>query len=317
MNIKSDTDYPRLPSNGSALTHSSYNPSWPRKPSIPLPLGNSDSETSGLSQSSNSVDTNSSSHTEFSEISSQNATDESEGLDDALEDRGGRVTRWEYPYSVAAQIMFLPWYARKVKLPPKESGLQAWGSNGDWLNKEGYGHPVLVLTDPDDHGYVVFQTMTSFSSQTLAQKFPGVSRAKLKASFMEIHAGTLERDLDAGGLLFLAPQPEQPPGTCVNLWKIEREALLRKRSYVDTQVSYRCKKEILLPYHYDKPSLRHKKYFLHSASYWRILDRILLLRVNGGGPEEDPLPPPDSFMSSPLNRGEGWESIVIPEPEDH
>lgn len=56
--------------------------------------------------------------------------------------------------SLAAQIMFLP---------PDEpaEGLQAMGSDLHPMHKDGYDHPVLVLTDPDEDGYVVFQKVGS------------------------------------------------------------------------------------------------------------------------------------------------------------
>lgn len=72
-------------------------------------------------------------------------------------------------------------------------------------------------------------------------------------------------DEDAGAILHLSPE----------------DNYLRKRSYVETNMSYKCKKDILLPYHYHNPYLSDKKYFLRTDSYWKILDRVLLLRVSG------------------------------------
>ena len=71
------------------------------------------------------------------------------------EDTRGRVPRWPFPYSTAAQILFLP------PEEPEELGLRPWGSDQEHLHPDAYNHPVLVLTDPDDYGYVVFQLVGS------------------------------------------------------------------------------------------------------------------------------------------------------------
>ena len=54
---------------------------------------------------------------------------------------------------IAGQIMRLP------KNEPR-SDLQAWGSNGKPMHEKAYGHPVLVLTNPDKDDCVIVQKVS-------------------------------------------------------------------------------------------------------------------------------------------------------------
>lgn len=119
--------------------------------------------------------------------------------------------------------------------------------------------------------------MTSFGGNKLIEQFPDPRDADKRASYMQIYNG--ESDKDAGAILHLSPQPEN--------WRSDHD-YLRKRSYVETNVSYRCREDILLPYHFENPYdyIFNKKYFLRNDSYWKVLDRVLLLRVSeGNGPK--------------------------------
>ena len=51
--------------------------------------------------------------------------------------------------------MFLP------QREPGKKGLRAWGSDQANMNPGAYNHPVLILTEPDENGYVVVQKVSS------------------------------------------------------------------------------------------------------------------------------------------------------------
>lgn len=114
---------------------------------------------------------------------------------------------------LAAKIMFLP-----QEIPAE--GLQAMGSDQQPMDKDGYDHPVLVLTDPDEDGYVVIQKLTSFGGNTLAEHFPNPSDTDRRASYMQINTSG-KPDEDAGAILYL----------------FSEDNYLRKQSYVETNMS--------------------------------------------------------------------------------
>ncbi|KAK3947521.1 hypothetical protein QBC32DRAFT_374233 [Pseudoneurospora amorphoporcata] len=118
------------------------------------------------------------------------------------------------PDSIAGQIMFLP--------TEPELERQAWDPEGNPMHKDGYGHPVLILTNQDHEGFVVVQKAS-------------IPFNALKASYMQIDDG--ERvDPDATTVLRLYNDHNIRP------------IYLKKRSFVETRTSYKCPLNILQPY---------------------------------------------------------------------
>ncbi|KAK1778666.1 hypothetical protein QBC45DRAFT_327703 [Copromyces sp. CBS 386.78] len=124
------------------------------------------------------------------------------------------------PSDIAGQIMFLP--------TEPELERQAWNPEGNPMDKDGYNHPVLILTNPDHEGF-----MTSFKGRTLAENFP--NDPTLKASYMQIDDGE-RADPDATTVLRLYNDHNIRP------------IYLKKRSFVETRTSYKCPLNILQPY---------------------------------------------------------------------
>ncbi|CCC13704.1 hypothetical protein SMACR_08207 [Sordaria macrospora] len=155
------------------------------------------------------------------------------------------------PSNIAGQIMVLP-------PMPKLDLLKVGGSDGRRLDDDGYEHPVLILTNPDHEGY-----MTSFKCTTLAKKFPGDRDKpnKYTGSYMQI-ADDQPPDPDAPIVLHLYNEH--------NTWP----KYMRKRSFVETIKSYRCRRSILEPYEDSR-----NPWFIDADSLDIAIARVLFMKV--------------------------------------
>ena len=73
--------------------------------------------------------------------------------------KGREVANPPDPNRTPGQIMFLP-----RERPGVEVHRQAWNPEGRPMDPEGYNHPVLILTNKDDEGFVVVQKAITTSA---------------------------------------------------------------------------------------------------------------------------------------------------------